>query len=170
MGYPLFLVIAIPLVLAALGVVVNRNPIRSALCLVSALFLLAVLFLFLNAHMVAALQIIVYAGAIMVLFLFVIMLLNLQREPDEGHRRATVVVAALSGALFALALVRTVWNGPGAGAPGAGVVAEPAATYGTTAALGERLFTQFLLPFELTSVLLLVAVIGAVVVAKRKLG
>ena len=167
MSYPAFFALAIPLLLAALGVVLNRHPIRSALSLVVALFLLAVMFVFLDAHLVAALQVLVYAGAIMVLFLFVIMLLNLQQELGEVRRRGWRVVAASVGSLFAVAMIRAVWV-RGAGAGDVGMGAAPPAAFGTTAALGERLFTQYLLPFEITSVLLLVAIVGAVAIAKRK--
>jgi len=169
MSYPLFFLLAIPLVLSAIGVIVNPHPIRSALCLVASLFLLAVFFLFLDAHLVGALQIIVYAGAIMVLFLFVIMLLNLQREATEGHSRTLIAGSVITGSLFALVLAYALGKSSG-GVPGPGMESAPAETYGTTAALGERLFTHYVLPFEITSILLLVAVIGAVVVAKRKVG
>jgi NADH-quinone oxidoreductase subunit J len=165
-SYPVFFLLAAPLVAAALGVVWNRNPIRSALSLVVTLFLLAVFFVFLDAHLVAALQVIVYTGAIMVLFLFVIMLLNLQVELTHGRSRGWYMISALGGLAFAGMLLRALSGG--AGIPGPGMDAAPPADYGTTAVLGERLFTHFVLPFEITSVLLLVAVIGAVVVAKRK--
>jgi NADH-quinone oxidoreductase subunit J len=167
MSYPLFFLIAVPLVAAALGVVVSRNPIRSALCLVSALFLLAVQFVFLGAHLVAALQIVVYAGAIMVLFLFVIMLLNLQQDPAEGRRGSWLWLSAGTGALLALIVLRAL--GGGTGLPGPGMAAAVPDGYGTTAAIGQRLFTDYVLAFEITGVLLLVAVIGAVVIAKRRL-
>jgi NADH-quinone oxidoreductase subunit J len=168
MSYPLFFLIAVPLVAAALGVVASRNPIRSALCLVAALFLLAVQFVFLGAHLVAALQIVVYAGAIMVLFLFVIMLLNLQQEPAEGGRGRWLWLSAAAGGLLALVVLSSLGGGT-AGLPGPGMGVEVPEGYGTTAAIGRRLFTDYVLAFEITGVLLLVAVIGAVVVAKRRL-
>jgi NADH-quinone oxidoreductase subunit J len=168
MSYPLFFLLAVPLVAAALGVVANRNPIRSALSLVTALFLLAVMFVFLDAHLVAALQIVVYAGAIMVLFLFVIMLLNLQQEPAAEGRRRWLWLSSGAGALLALIVVRSLGGGTGA-LPGPGMNVAVPEGYGTTAAIGQRLFTDYVLAFEITGVLLLVAVIGAVVVAKRRL-
>jgi len=165
MSLPLFAVLALLLVVSALGVILQRNPVRSALSLVTTLFLLAVVFIFLDAHLVALLQIVVYAGAIMVLFLFVIMLLNLQNEPIEVGRVGLKFAATAAGSLFALQLI---WVARGKGAPaGAGMGGAVSESFGTTSALGERLFTQYLLPFEITSVLLLVAVIGAVVLAKR---
>lgn len=162
MGGTAFFVLALLLVLSALGVILSRNPIRSALSLVVTLFLLAVLFVLLDAHLVAALQVVVYAGAIMVLFLFVIMLLNLQSEPRrEGPalRRGAAWVTA--GLMLAL-LLAGVWRGAGAAA--GGLPPE----FGTTAALSQRLFTHFVLPFEITSLLLLVAIVGAVVLARRR--
>jgi len=163
---PLFFLLAVPLVLAAAGVVWSRHPVRSALNLVAALFLLAVFFAFLDAHLVAALQVIVYTGAIMVLFLFVIMLLNLEVEPGLARNRRRFVAGAIGGIALAGALLGAVGRGGGVPGPGPDAAAPP--SYGTTAALGEHLFTRYVLPFEITSVLLLVAVIGAVVVAKRK--
>ncbi|MBI4518938.1 MAG: NADH-quinone oxidoreductase subunit J [Deltaproteobacteria bacterium] len=166
MSLPLFLVFACLLVAAALGVILQRHPLRSALALVATLFLLAVVFLFLDAQLVAVLQIIVYAGAIMVLFLFVIMLLNLQSEPREAGRVGLKLAATLAGSLLALQLI-ALSRAPVA-IPGAGTAGAVAEGFGMTVSVGERLFTQYLLPFEITSVLLLVAIIGAVVLAKRQ--
>jgi NADH-quinone oxidoreductase subunit J len=159
---PLFLVLAALTVASALTVIIHRNPIYSALGLVSTLFLLAVLFLGLDAQMVAVLQIIVYAGAIVVLFLFVIMLLNLQVEERSSAAPPLIGVAALGGlamgGLVILAIVRTQLGAP----------VPVHAGFGGTEALAERLFTVYLLPFELTSLLLLVAIVGAVVVGRKK--
>jgi NADH-quinone oxidoreductase subunit J len=159
---PLFLVLAALTVASALTVVMHRNPIYSALGLVSTLFMLAVLFLGLDAQMVAVLQIIVYAGAIVVLFLFVIMLLNLQVEERSFAPPPLVGVAVLGGlsmgALVILGIVRTPLGSP----------VPVHAGFGGTEALAERLFTVYLLPFELTSLLLLVAIVGAVVVGRKK--
>jgi len=160
---PLFLLLAVLTVASALVIVIHRNPVYSALGLVSTLFLLALLFIGLEAHMVAVLQIIVYAGAIVVLFLFVIMLLNLQVEEREMVSRPLIGAAVVGGlGLGVLVLV--------------GIALTPLAPpvpvqpgYGGTLTLAERLFTTYLLPFELTSLLLLVAIVGAVVVGKRKI-
>lgn len=168
MGYGLFFLMSAAILAAALGVVLNTHPIRSALCLAVTLFLLAAMFVFLDAHMVAALQIIVYAGAILVLFLFVIMLLNLEHEPVQRRRRNFVVAAAAAGLILAVAVLASLFAG-GAVLPGPGLQAAVPETFGTSAILAERLFTHFVLPFEITSVLLLVAVLGAVVLAKRRL-
>lgn len=160
---PLFLLVALLTVAASLVVVLHRNPVYSALGLVVTLFLLAVLFVGLDAHMVAALQIIVYAGAIVVLFLFVIMLLNLQVEPRTLAAPPMVVVGVVAGATLAGAVLLVLGRGPAlpAAAVGPG--------YGGTDPLAERLFTAYILPFELTSVLLLVAIVGAVVLGKKRL-
>jgi len=162
MSFAVFIPLAILVILSALGVVISRNPVRSAMCLVVTLFMIAVMFVFLDAYLVAALQVLVYAGAIMVLFLFVIMLLNLQEDPREPARKAMrAVVTAVAAALVLLISGAVTWSGFRASAP-------PAESFGTTEALSERLFTHFLLPFELTSLLLLVAIVGAVVIARRK--
>jgi NADH-quinone oxidoreductase subunit J len=168
MSLAVFLPLSALLIASALGVVLSRSPVRSALSLVVTLFLLAVLFVFLDAHLVAALQIVVYAGAIMVLFLFVIMLLNLQEEPGERPPAPARVAAWGAGSLVVLVILLTL-RAAGTNLSGPGIEREPSETFGTTAALSERLFTHFLLPFEITSVLLLVAIVGAVVIAKRKL-
>jgi NADH-quinone oxidoreductase subunit J len=164
MGAALFLVVAVLTVVAALTVVLHPNPVKSALALVVTLFLLAVVFVLLEAHMIAALQVIVYAGAIMVLFLFVIMLLNLQVEdPDRGRRRVALRVLAWAGGIvLALELAFLV---------GGGDAVVPATTpngYGGARAVAQSLYIDFLLPFELTSILLLVAVVGAVVLAQKQ--
>jgi len=164
----LFGVFAVLLIASALGVVLQRSPIRCALSLVVTLFLLAVVFLFLDAQLVAVLQVIVYAGAIMVLFLFVIMLLNLQEDPVAMARLGMRTAAALVGTLFLLALVRLLVR-PLPLALGAAGSSPIPAGFGSTEMLGEHLFTRFLLAFEITSILLLVAIVGAVVLAKRKL-
>jgi NADH-quinone oxidoreductase subunit J len=162
MTLPVFIVLAALLVASALGVVISPHPVRSALSLVVALFVLAVVYVFLDAHLVAALQIIVYAGAIMVLFLFVIMLLNLQTDIHQAGRLGLGAAAGILGGLFVIQLVQSTRQA--ALAPSA---VEVTAGYGTTEALAERLFSHFLLAFEMTGLLLLVATIGAVVLAKR---
>jgi NADH-quinone oxidoreductase subunit J len=151
-------------VASALTVVLHPNPVKSALALIVTLFMLAVIFVLLEAHMIAALQIIVYAGAIMVLFLFVIMLLNLQNEdPDRGRRRLVLRGLAWAGGLVLAIELALLVHGAPVGTPG-----ETPAGYGGAEAVAKSLFTDFLLPFELTSILLLVAVVGAVVLAQKQ--
>ncbi|MCK6555468.1 NADH-quinone oxidoreductase subunit J [Candidatus Binatia bacterium] len=168
-----FAVLAIGLIAASLGVVLARHPIRSALSLVVAMFLLAAMFATLDAQLIAALQIIVYAGAIMVLFLFVIMLLNLQAEPGFSVGVRHLGVGAAAGVLFLLAVGRFFLGDAGAtaaaGPGGPGMGAPVPADFGGIVPIGERLFTHFLLAFEVTSILLLVAVVGSIVLAKRNL-
>lgn len=163
MDHVTFFALALPLIVVAAMVILHPNPVYSALFLVLTLFVLAVYFLFLDAHMVAALQIIVYAGAIMVLFLFVIMLLNLQTDPREQQRKGLRLAAAIGGGVLIAELYLLLGRAPTTGAQ----KALPEG-FGTVRALSEKLFTDFLLPFEITSVLLLVAVVGAVVLAKRE--
>ncbi len=164
-GHVVFAVLASLLIVSALGVIINRSPIRSALSLVVTLFLLAVTFVTLDANVVAMLQIVVYAGAIMVLFLFVIMLLNLHEDRPAMVRVGMRGVAGFIGTLFFLGVVHFLVHSLGA-APSVAAVPEG---FGSIEALAESLFTRGLLPFEITSILLLVAIIGAVVLAKRKL-
>ncbi len=157
----LFLILAGLSIASSLLVIFQRNVVHSAMFLVATLFIIAVLFLTLEAPMVGILQILVYAGAIMVLFLFVIMLLN----PGvlERRRVAWWGVGSMAGFLLIFELVLLV-SDPSR------PVADQAPTgqsFGSPAMLAESLFTDFFLPFEIASVLLLVAIIGAVVLAKR---
>jgi NADH-quinone oxidoreductase subunit J len=156
----LFYVLGGLLVIASLMVVFQRNVVHSAMALVAALFLTAILFFSLDAPMVGVLQVLVYAGAIMVLFLFVIMFLNPAAvEPRQQFGWGFGIVAALllAGALVAVMTVSE---------PPAPVAATE--SFGSPETLAKSLFTDFVLPFEIASVLLLVAIIGAVVLAKRE--
>ena len=159
-----FWIFAVPLMISALGVIFARSPVYAAMSLVSAFFFLAGNNILLTAHLIAFLQIIVYAGAIMVLFLFVIMLLSLS-DAELGFDRITAVKwVGIAGALGVFGLViRAIAEVP------IQQMRPVAADFGTVKAVGKLLFTQYLLPFEATSVLLLVAIVGAVVVAKQKI-
>jgi NADH-quinone oxidoreductase subunit J len=164
----LFALFASAAVACALGVVFHKNPVHCALLLVAVLLSLSGLFIMLNAQFIAALQVIVYAGAIMVLFLFVLMLLNFRQDADV----LTPGAAKGFGFLFALLVfVELLWTAlsprGGEGGPAPAMTPLPA-DFGSPAALGRILYTTWLYPFEITSILLLVAVIGAVVLAKRK--
>jgi NADH-quinone oxidoreductase subunit J len=157
----LFFILAGLLVFSALLVVFQRNVVHCAIALVSALFLIAILFVTLHAPMVGVLQIIVYAGAIMVLFLFVIMFLS--PAAVEARRGLWWSFSAIMALLLigALAAVTTNDNPP----------ADPVAAtemFGSPENLAQSLFTEFVLPFEIASVLLLVAMVGAVVLGKRE--
>ena len=140
----------------------------SALFLIATMISLAILFLALNAPFLAAIQIIVYAGAIMVLFLFVIMLLNLRKDEFGPERRkAQRFFAILFGFLFLILLATAI--DVGLSTLGHPEAATEKVTPAGVEALAEVLFTEYLFPFELASVLLLVAIVGAIVMAKRKL-
>ena len=163
MTAPVFLLLAVLVVAAALTVVAHPSPVYSACALVVTLFLLSVFFVALDAQLVAVLQVIVYAGAIVVLFLFVIMLLNLTQPESRPTAGVPVVAVAVGGGIGIAALVAAALRR--VPPPGAPVLPEG---FGDTAALARRLFTAYVLPFELTSVLLLVAIVGAVGLASRK--
>ena len=164
MSAPVFVVLAALTIAAALMVVLHRNPVYSALGLVGTLFLIAVFFLGLDAHLVGFLQIIVYAGAIVVLFLFVIMLLNLQVDPRSFAPPGMLVAGGVGGVLLATLIVAAVLRAPALTGPPVG------AGFGATEPIATLLFTSYLLPFELTSVLLLVAIVGAVVLGRKRGG
>jgi NADH-quinone oxidoreductase subunit J len=147
----------------SLLVILVRNPVHSALALVAALFVMAILFLNLSAPMVAALQILVYAGAVMVLFLFVIMLLN----PASVERSLPFWRGLVCAACALLMLALTAVLMPGPDEVEALHPSSVGAGFGSPEALGQTLFSDFVLPFEIASVLLLVAIIGAVALARR---
>jgi NADH-quinone oxidoreductase subunit J len=168
----IFFIFAALALVGALGVVLARNPVHSALLLVITLVSVAVFFIQQQAHLLAAVQVIVYAGAIVVLFLFVIMLLGVDQSEslDEPLRFQRPVALALGVILFAevVFLIGHQW------ATGASSSGTQHAIHGGGAGLGgnvERvarsLFTDFLWPFEITAVLLVLAVVGAVVLARR---
>ncbi len=159
-----FVVFAVPLLITAAGVVVAKSPMYAAMSLVAAFFFMAGIYVLLSAHLIAFMQILVYAGAVMVLFLFVIMLLSLGNEHLERERRKAMQVIGAAAAVGLVALIAYATQEV-AGADSAAVSAD----FGTVKAVGRTLFTNFLLPFEATSLLLLVAIVGAVVVAKEKI-
>jgi NADH-quinone oxidoreductase subunit J len=171
-----FAVAAFLIVASALMVVVNRHPIHSALYLVLTFLGLSVFFLQLQAPFLAAVQVIVYAGAIMVLFLFVIMLLG-EDKPLPGDQK--LGAQKWLGPVFALILVGEIGylmlrqpmspNGATEPVGEMAVVGGGTAAFGSVKALGSTLFTKYVFAFEATSVVLLVAMIGVVVLAKRRL-
>jgi NADH-quinone oxidoreductase subunit J len=160
----LFFVFAVPLLLTAAGVVVARSPMYAAMSLVASFFCMAALYVLLSAHLLAFMQILVYAGAVMVLFLFVIMLLSLGDEQVVPERQKAMQVLGALGAIGLVTLVAVATREVLTAVP-----ASVAADFGTVKAVGRALFSQYLLPFEATSLLLLVAIVGAVVVAKEKI-
>ena len=146
-------------------VVFQRHPLRSALWLIVNFFAVAGIYLLAHAEFIAAIQVIVYAGAIIVLFLFVIMLLNLRRPeespamPYYGQKLAGIILAGFTGLILIYGVTRSALTAGKEMVPG----------LGNTETIARSLFTDYLLPFEVTSVLLLVAIVGAVVLAKSKL-
>lgn len=183
----LFCLFAVVAVISAAMMVVHRNPVYSAIFLIVTLFALAGFYVLLGAPFVASVHIIVYAGAIMVLFLFVIMLLNLKRDPIRERSKfarraiATTLVSIFLfefGILIAASYSSINQEVPainGSLSPGSTLLGLDSsatanlATTGNTANIGRQLFTTYLLPFEIASILLLVAIVGAVILAKRKL-
>ncbi|MFZ0212776.1 MAG: NADH-quinone oxidoreductase subunit J [Candidatus Acidiferrales bacterium] len=155
-------------ILGALGLIFAREPIHSALSLILVMIALAVLYLLLGAAFIAAIQILVYGGAIMVLFVFVIMLLNAGEEVRTNLSRLARW-AGLPLAIFFLIeisyFLSHAYGSRGALTAG-GSVAGPVTA--STTDLSLKLFTEFVLPFELTSILILIAVIGAIVLAKKE--
>jgi NADH-quinone oxidoreductase subunit J len=159
----LFYIIATVTVLAALNMVLQRTPVYSALSLIVVLCSLAVVYLSLGAEFMAAIQVIVYAGAIMVLFVFVIMLLNAGHEKPSHRSRLVKWIGAPLVAAFLFEMLIVIWNQfPPTSA------AAPVPIDGSPAAIGHLLFRNYVLPFEVTSILILVAVLGAVVLAKKE--
>ena len=151
----------------ALAVILNKSPVGSAICLIGMMLGLAGIFVLLSAHFLAIIQVLVYAGAIMVLFMFVIMLLNLKGDVtlEWGIRSRNTLLTVLTvvlvlGILYEFSNVNSQvkFNTP----------QTLTKDFGTTVEVGKLLFTEYVLPFEVASILLLVAMIGAVVLAKTK--
>jgi NADH-quinone oxidoreductase subunit J len=153
---------------AALLVIVQRHAVYSALFLIITMGALAGIYIMLDAHFVWVIQVIVYAGAIMVLFLFVIMLLDIRREqdpwapPDRSRILVALVLSLVLLVELGMAVVQRLTLPPTGGPPASG-------NFGTTMTVGRLLFTDFLFPFEITSIILLVAMVGAMVLAKKHL-
>jgi NADH-quinone oxidoreductase subunit J len=160
----LFAGLALVAAVSGLLVIVQRHAVYSAMYLIITMGSLAGLYVLLGAHFVWAVQVLVYAGAIMVLFLFVIMLLNLPREDVAWakHDLRRILLAAALGVVLLIELILVVGLRAG---PVRGTALAP--DFGTTATVGRLLFTTFLFPFEITSVILLVAIVGAMVLAKK---
>lgn len=160
----LFIVFGLICVAGAINLLVQRHPISSALSLVVVMASLALIYLLLGAEFVAAIQVIVYAGAIMVLFVFVIMLLNAgAEERTRGSRMALLV-----GVPGVIILAGTVGWMLVSGSGRLGTVSIASDNFGETHLIAKLLFKNFLLPFEITSVLILIAIMGAVVLGKRE--
>lgn len=166
-GY-LFLGLTALTLFSAIGVVTARNPIYSVLALIATFFCLSGHYILLNAQFLAAVNIIVYAGAIMVLFLFTIMFLNLRKEDEESKTNLTKMASVVVGGILMIMLI-TIFRAKSAQVP----TVSPATFSNKTGLvenLGRLLYSDYILPFELASVLFLVAMVGAVMLGKREAG
>lgn len=160
----LFYIIGSFTVLTALLMVTRRNPIMSAIWLVASFFGFAALYAVLQAHFIAVIQILLYAGAIMVLFIFVIMLLNIGKEELKARtlQFTGIIGGAVTVYLIMLLVLGILKNRTGG-------FSQVPDDFGFVNPVGELLFTKYLVPFELTSILILAAIVGSVVMGKRKL-
>jgi NADH-quinone oxidoreductase subunit J len=150
-------------ILCALMVVVSKNPVHSVLYLILTFFAIAGHYVLLNAQFLAAVHIIVYAGAIMVLFLYVIMMLNLNAEAEPHKSKLLKVAATIAGGLLMIILVGTLRSANETMSVTGGV------QVGMIKSLGKVLYKDFMLPFEMSSILFLVAMIGAVMLGKKEI-
>jgi NADH-quinone oxidoreductase subunit J len=152
-----------------IGTVTRKNPVASLLFLVLSFFSLAAIYVLLGAHFIAAVQVIVYAGAILVLFLFVIMLLNLGHDYHADVRGGLwVVIGFLAAGLMGWALAGPLAAGAAAELSGGEAIDASVRELNAVGAIAQPLFRNFIVAFELTSILLLVAIVGAVILAKRR--
>lgn len=163
---PLFFFLTFVALLSALGVVLAKNPVHSVLFLILTFFTLSGHYLLLNAQFLAAVNIIVYAGAIMVLFLFVIMFLNLNEATEPQKPLLAKVAATIAGGMLLLVLVAALRNVQPAGYNPTTFNSQ----VGMVDKLGLVLFQRYQLPFELASILLLAAMVGSVMLGKRETG
>jgi NADH-quinone oxidoreductase subunit J len=162
----LFFILALAAVATALGMLFSRSAVYSALFLVLNFGTVAIFYILLNAPFIAMSQVSVYAGAIMVLFLFVIMLLGTELLPPSKalpwqRPMAILLAVVLAGEALYLLFFRKVTSGD---------IPQPVQTFGSPQAVGQALFNKYLLPFEITSVLLLIAMVGAIVLTKKEKG
>ncbi len=167
----LFFIFAAMCVGGAINLLVQRHPINSALSLIVVMGSLALIYLLLGAEFVAALQVIVYAGAVMVLFVFVIMLLNAGAEERLGKGSRVALVLGVPGLIIGLSIAAwTVARMTGLDrvAIGGPQIMNGTQSFGNPQAVGRLLFSDYLLPFEITSILILIAIMGAVVLARRE--
>lgn len=155
-----FLIVASISVAAGISVIFQRNTLYSAFSLIAVFGCLAAIYVTLQAHLIAAIQIIVYAGAIMVLFVFVIMLLNVRQEEVQEDRYHLYYLSLPIGVLLILEVYYSLRNLKNVSVPGSSV--------GTAESVGQGLFSVYLLPFEVTSILILLAIVGAVVLARKE--
>lgn len=156
-------------VLAALGVVMARSAVRSALSLALVFLALAAMYILLNSPFLAVAQIMIYAGAVLILFLFVIMVLNPRLDIIGGRNTGQSIAAVVFTIAFAVLMIASLAGGQLAAATGI-YTPEYIEPIGHVQVIGTLLFSQFLLPFEIASVLLLIAIVGAMTLARRERG
>jgi NADH-quinone oxidoreductase subunit J len=183
MAEVVFYFFAVAAVLGAAMCVLQRSPVASAMWLMSTMFSLAAIFVLLNAQLMGILQILVYVGAILVLFLFVVMLLNLGQAADDMRGPSSIAAAVAISGLLVIELI-ALWRytparlaaeiaqapeAAGAMFPGGALADQAAVSQGVVGAVAGPMFQQYLIPFEITSILLLAALVGAVVLAKRRI-
>lgn len=158
----LFWILSVISILSAIGLVVAKNPVHSVLLLIVTLFTIAGFYILLNAQFLAAVHIIVYAGAIMVLFLFVIMLMNLNSSGEPQKNNLVKFAGVISGGLLLLVLVAALRKAD------TGMLLQGSTDIGLVKNLGIVLFNDYVLPFEVSSILFLSAMIGAIVIGKKE--
>ncbi len=164
----LFFILAVTSIISAIIVVTRRSPMMSVIFLVLNFIILAIIYLTLQAQFIAVIQVVVYAGAIMVLFLFVVMLLNLGKE--EMLTEKITYKKRIAAGLATVMLIQIIAGLTMSFGEHPNQLSVTAAQMGTVENIGMVLFTDYLFPFEITSILLLAAIIGAVVLAKRRTG
>jgi NADH-quinone oxidoreductase subunit J len=149
---------------SALMVIISKNPVKSVLFLVLTFFFISGNYILMNAQFIAAVNIIVYAGAIMVLFLFVLMLLNLSKENEPKNSVFVKFAALVSGGILFTVLIAALKDGVVIAA----ATVDQSDSIGLVENLGQLLFTKYVLPFEISSVLFIAAMVGAVLLGKRE--
>ena len=157
----IFWLLTVMAISCALGVILSRNPVSSVLFLIATFFAVSGHYILMNAQFLAIVNIIVYAGAIMVLFLFVIMLMNLNADTEPQKNRLVQLAGVLSGGILFLVILAALKSSAN------NTLEQTATDIGLIKNLGKTLFTKFVLPFEIASVLFLSAMIGAVVLGKK---
>lgn len=157
----IFWLLTVMAISCALGVILSRNPVSSVLFLIATFFSVSGHYILMNAQFLAIVNIIVYAGAIMVLFLFVIMLMNLNADTEPQKNRLVQLAGVVSGGILFLVILAALKSSTN------NMLEQTSTDIGLIKNLGETLFTKFVLPFEVASVLFLSAMIGAVVLGKK---
>lgn len=157
----IFWLLTVMAISCALGVILSRNPVSSVLFLIATFFAVSGHYILMNAQFLAIVNIIVYAGAIMVLFLFVIMLMNLNADTEPQKNRLVQLAGVVSGGILFLVILAALKSSTN------NMLEQTSTDIGLIKNLGKTLFTKFVLPFEIASVLFLSAMIGAVVLGKK---